>query len=53
MTMRKRAWISWQMERGLAVEGPLKGQTLRSVPYIPAFEDAWRDFYPESRWYDG
>jgi len=42
---------TWQMERGVAVEGPLKGQALRSVPYIPAFDSAWRDFYPDSEWY--
>jgi hypothetical protein len=43
---------TWQMDRGLAVDGPLKGQALRSVPYIPAFPEAWRDFYPHSRWYE-
>jgi hypothetical protein len=43
----------WQMDRGLAVDGPLKGQILRSVPYISAFPEAWRDFYPDSRWYEG
>ena len=42
----------WQLDRGLAVDGPLKGQALRSVPYIPAFQSAWRDFYPDSRWYE-
>jgi hypothetical protein len=31
----------------------LKGQALRGVPYIPAFPDAWRDFYPDSQWYEG
>jgi hypothetical protein len=44
---------TWQMDRGLAVDGPLKGEVLRSVPYIPAFPAAWRDFYPHSRWYEG
>ena len=34
------------------MDGPLKGQILRSVPYIPAFPEAWRDFYPHSRWYE-
>jgi len=43
---------TWQMDRGLSVDGPLKGQALRSVPYIPAFPEAWRDFYPHSRWYE-
>jgi hypothetical protein len=44
---------TWSMDRGLAVEGPLQGQVLRAVPYIPAFPGAWRDFYPDSRWYEG
>ena len=44
---------TWQMDRGIAVEGPLKGQALRSEPYIPAFDSAWRDFYPDSEWYKG
>jgi hypothetical protein len=44
---------TWQMDRGLAVEGPLQGQALLAVPYIPAFHSAWEDFYPHSLWYDG
>jgi hypothetical protein len=43
---------TWQMERGLAVEGELQGKALRTVPYIPAFRSAWEDFYPHSLWYD-
>ena len=42
---------TWELERGVAIAGPLQGQTLRTVPYIPAFPEAWRDFYPRSRWY--
>ena len=41
----------WQMDRGLAIDGSLQGHFLRSVPYIPAFPNAWHDFYPHSRWY--
>lgn len=44
---------TWNMDRGLAEDGPFQGQALRIVPYIPAFPEAWRDFYPESSWYDG
>ena len=44
---------TWRMEQGLALDGPLQGQTLRAVPYIPAFPSSWEDFYPDSRWYDG
>ena len=43
---------AWEMDRGVAVDGPLQGQILRNVPYVPAFPEAWRDFYPNSRWYD-
>jgi hypothetical protein len=43
---------TWQMDRGVAVEGSLQGQVLRRVPYIPAFDSAWRDFYPHSDWYE-
>ncbi len=42
---------TWAMETGVALDGPLQGRTLRSVPYIPAFDSAWRDFYPQSRWH--
>jgi hypothetical protein len=44
---------SWQMDRGVAIDGPLRGQALRVVPYIPAYRSAWHDFYPDSRWYQG
>ena len=43
---------TWRMEQGLALDGPLEGQVLRAVPYIPAFPSAWEDFYPDSRWYN-
>jgi hypothetical protein len=43
---------TWQMDRGLATDGPLQGQALRAVPYIPAFRSAWHDFFPDSRWYE-
>lgn len=42
---------TWQLDRGIAVAGLLQGEALRSVPYIPAFKDAWRDFYPDSEWH--
>jgi hypothetical protein len=43
---------TWSMDRGLAVEGPLQGQALRPLPYISAYPNAWRDFYPRSLWYN-
>jgi hypothetical protein len=42
---------TWAMETGVAVDGPMQGQVLRSVPYVPAYDSAWEDFYPQSRWY--
>jgi hypothetical protein len=44
---------TWHLEQELALDGPLQGQALRAVPYIPAFASAWGDFYPDSRWYGG
>ena len=38
----------WDPERGLALEGPLKGINLQQVPYTSAADWAWLDFYPDS-----
>ncbi len=42
---------TWQPQRGMAMDGPLKGETLKPLAYVPAFDQAWRDFYPDSTWY--
>jgi hypothetical protein len=42
---------TWRLGTGTAVNGPLAGQVLRALPYVPAFPFAWKDFYPDSRWY--
>ena len=42
---------SWDIARGMAVAGPLKGEVLQAVPGSSAFDWAWRDFYPESEFY--
>jgi hypothetical protein len=39
----------WDLARGIALEGPLKGTRLSPVPYVTAFDWAWSDFWPESR----
>ena len=39
---------SWDVATGFAVDGPLKGQLLKQIPYITAFDWAWEDFYPHS-----
>ncbi|MGH2403708.1 MAG: DUF3179 domain-containing (seleno)protein [bacterium] len=41
----------WQPQRGVALAGPLRGETVKPLAYVPAFEQAWRDFYPDSTWY--
>ena len=42
---------TWDVARGLAVDGPLKGEVLQSVPGSTAYDWAWRDFYPDSEFY--
>jgi hypothetical protein len=41
----------WDVSRGLAIEGPLQGQSLLGVPGSSAFDWAWLDFYPESEFF--
>ena len=42
---------TWNITRGLATEGPLKGEGLQGVPSSSAFDWAWEDFFPESGFY--
>jgi hypothetical protein len=41
----------WDVGRGLAIDGPLKGQVLQPVPSSTAYDWAWRDFYPDSEFH--
>jgi hypothetical protein len=41
----------WQIARGLATAGPLRGEGLQPVPSLSAFDWAWFDFYPDSDLY--
>ncbi len=41
----------WNIDRGQAVEGLLKGESLLLVPYVSAFDWAWLDFHPESAFF--
>ena len=41
----------WNVARGIATDGPLRGQVLRSIPYITSYDWAWEDFYPHSEFY--
>ena len=42
---------TWDVARGLAVDGPLEGEVLQSVPSATSYDWAWRDFYPNSEFY--
>lgn len=41
----------WDITGGVAVEGSLRGATLLRLPYISAYDWAWADFYPHTRFY--
>ena len=44
---------NWDVARGIAVDGPLRGTVLQQVPYMTAFDWAWEDFFPHSELYLG
>jgi hypothetical protein len=41
----------WDVVRGLAVEGPLKGASMQPVPSLSSFDWAFKDFYPGAEFY--
>ena len=41
----------WDIERGVSIEGPLKGTILQRAPYVSAFDWAWEDFNPHSEYW--
>ena len=43
---------TWDTMRGLAIDGPLKGESLQPVPSLSSYDWAWRDFYPQSGFYE-
>lgn len=43
---------TWDVTRGLATDGPLKGQGMASVPSMSAYDWAWRDFYPDTVFFE-
>ena len=47
----KETSSTWNPVNGLATSGPLTGQALRAVPYVPAFDEAWYDFFPQTEMY--
>jgi hypothetical protein len=42
---------TWDVGRGLAVDGPLKGEGLQGIPSSSSYDWAWVDFYPETDFY--
>jgi hypothetical protein len=42
---------TWDVKRGLATDGPRKGDGLQPVPSLTSFDWAWWDFYPGSEIY--
>jgi hypothetical protein len=47
----KETGSKWNIVRGLAIEGPLEGESLQPVPSMSSFDWAFRDFYPDSDFY--
>ena len=43
---------TWDAARGAAVDGPLRGELLKQVPYNTSYDWAWEDFYPHSEFYE-
>jgi len=43
---------TWDITRGLATAGPLRGENLQPVPGSTAYDWAWLDFYPDSGFYE-
>lgn len=39
---------TWDIERGIATDGPLRGTLLQRAPYVSAYDWAWRDFNPHT-----
>ena len=42
---------TWNVTAGIAVDGPLRVELLKQVPYSTAYDWAWEDFYPHSKFY--
>ncbi len=43
----------WDATRGIAIDGPLRGEVLQKVPYITSYDWAWEDFYPHTEFFRG
>ena len=47
----KQTGTRWDPASGVGIEGPLRGEVLKELPYSSAYEWAWRDFYPHTEVY--
>ena len=47
----KETGTTWDATRGLAVGGPLKGKSLQPIPTLSSYDWAWRDFYPNTEFF--
>lgn len=43
---------TWDIRSGLALAGPLRGQSLQPIPGSTAYDWAWEDFYPDTTFYE-
>ena len=41
----------WDISRGVATDGPLKGVAIQQIPYVTSFDWAWADFFPHTSFY--
>jgi hypothetical protein len=41
----------WDLNRGIATDGPLTGEGLLEIPSLSSYDWAWRDFYPDTEFY--
>jgi len=42
---------TWDVTRGRAIAGALRGEVLQPVPWVSAYDWAWLRFHPESAFY--
>ena len=38
----------WDPAKGFAMDGPLRRELLKELPYSTAYDWAWEDFYPDT-----
>ena len=43
----------WDLERGISIDGPMRGTILRRIPFISSFDWAWLEFHPDAELWDG